>query len=161
MYKKLLLSALFLIVLLLLILPGGQFLIIKEQNGKALISQPVNAGDVIHYRYIHSVELVPVTDTFLVLGDGMLLLKNTTFSSSGYGLPTDSSYNLTMTETGEYLIENINKSMDHMSFQTYGPAQCHIDINGNDYPVYTMVEDGTPLVMDIEVKPYVTGLLGL
>jgi hypothetical protein len=161
MYKKLLLSALFLIMLLLLILPGGQYLIIKEQNGKTLVSQPVNAGDVIYYRYNHSVELVPVTDTFLVCGDSTLLLKNTTFSSSGYGLPTDSSYSLTMTETGKYLIENINRSMGHMSFQTYGPAQCHIDINGNDYPVYAMVDDGTPLVMDIEVKPYVTGLLGL
>lgn len=148
-------------MLLLLILPGGQYLIIKEQNGKTLVSQPVNVGDVIHYKYIHSVELVPVTDTFLVCRDSTLLLKNTTFSSSGYGLPTDSSYNLTMTENGEYMIEDINKSMDRVNFQTYGPAQCHIDINGNDYPIYTMVEDGTPLVMDIEVEPYVTGLLGL
>jgi hypothetical protein len=161
MLKKLLLFCLVAVLLLILAMPSGMFLAIKDDSGKMLVSRPVGAGDVVRYGYIHSVEKVPVVDTFVVCGNGMLMMVNTTFSSSGVGLPTDSSYDLSLTDNGDFFVENINRTFDKVYFRVYTPSRCYFQVSGKDYPVYSMVDDGTAIVLTIEQKPILSALLNI
>ena len=70
-------------------------LIIKDKAGHVYYKKGVCPGDLVSLGFKHSVEKVLVVDTFIVTGDGKLLLDNTTYGSMGAGLPSDQSYNIT------------------------------------------------------------------
>lgn len=157
MLKKLFL--LFLLVVLIiafLLIQPSLTLTVKEKDGRTLVSQPVKPGDVVIIHYVHSVEKVPVNDTFIVMGDDRLLLRNTTFGSSGAGLPTDSSYNLSHTSNGDFLIENINRTFDRVNFTVGDITKNHLIVSDNDYPLYQMVPEGLPLTLSLERSSFVT-----
>jgi hypothetical protein len=77
-----------------LILPGGMWLTIRDWNGTAYFEKNVKPGDEVSIEFTHSVEHVPIVDNLLVQADGSLLLTNETFDSSGYGIPSETFYNI-------------------------------------------------------------------
>lgn len=128
------------------------YLILRTPDGGILVSQGVGPGDEVSLTFIHSVEKVLVVDNFIIQDNGSLMLKNTTFGSSGAGLPTDSSYNLSHTANSDFLIEGINKSFGSIDLTTGNITKNHLIVSGKDYPIYTMAEEGEPLILAVERK---------
>ena len=83
------------ILFLSLILPCGMLVFVRDKAGNVYYEKSVRPGDIISMEITHSVEKVLIVDNLIVLEDGRLLLTNTTFGSSGYGIPSELFYNIT------------------------------------------------------------------
>ena len=66
--------------------------------------------------YTHSVELCPVTETYLIK-DREIILTETYFESFGAGLPATTPYTFEMKNNG-FRIYNINEVMDNLIYRT-------------------------------------------
>jgi hypothetical protein len=106
-------------------------------------------GDIISIRFIHSVEKVNITETYIVQPDKKLLLKKALYGSTGAGLPSDISYNITYKD-GEYLIDNINKTFNSVEFITGDIPKHSIIIHNTEYPIYKTSGEGKPLSLVVE-----------
>lgn len=138
------------VMILFLMLPCGMSLIIKDKAGQVYLEKGIATGDVVSLEFKHSVEKVQVVDTFLVMAEGTLLLTNSTYGSMGAGLASDESYNITIDDTGNFSIENINVIFERIPFIT-GPIPMHyLAVNGEKFPIYTSVPPGKPLFLLIE-----------
>lgn len=153
MFKKpylLFLSTIFLILLFLLaVYPIGMHLVVEEKTGKKLVDESIFTGDNISIKFIHSVEKVNVTETYMVQSDKKLLLKRAVYGSMGAGLPSDTSYNITLKD-GEYQIENIDKIFNSVEFITGNIPKHSVIVHNTEYPIYSMSEEGKPLSLYIE-----------
>ena len=137
------------IILILLFWPLGMQLVVKEKNGKQLIAEQVLSGDVVSIKFIHSVEKVNVTETYIIQGDKTLLLKKSLYGSTGAGLPSDASHNIKYKD-GQYLIEDYNETFRSVEFVTGDIPKHTIKIHNTEYPIYKMSEDGKHLSIFIE-----------
>lgn len=138
------------VLLMLFFLPCGKFLTIADTEGQIYLYKQVKAGDVVSLCYIHSVEKVPVIETFIVENNGDMLLVNTTYGSMGAGLPSDQSYNITYSSDGNFTIENINRSFKEVNFMTTRLNDYYLRISGVNYPVSAQLTEGKHLIIRIE-----------
>jgi hypothetical protein len=154
MFKKQAIIAIVLVAVMLLflsvLLPCGMSLFIKDQSGRVYFEKNVRDRDMVTLGFNHSVEKVLVFDTFLVQPDGSLLLVNTTFGSSGAGLPSETFYNITTDGIGNFTINNINQTFASVNFMT-GPTPRHYLIVSGEYtPIFSLVPEGKPLILSVE-----------
>jgi hypothetical protein len=59
----------------------------QKRGGEVFFKKKVVSGEVFHFRYIHSVEKIPVEASFVVESNGFLNILETRYSSYGPGLP--------------------------------------------------------------------------
>jgi hypothetical protein len=130
--------------------PCGTSLIIRDGAGKVYFEKGVRPGDAVSLGFTHSVQKVQIVDTFIVLEDCNLLLTNSTFDSSGAGIPSELSYNITVDENGNYLIKDINQTFASINFITSDTPKHYLIISGEKYPVYSSVPEGKPLFLLVE-----------
>lgn len=130
--------------------PCGMSLIIRDSAGKVYFEKGVRPGDVVSLGFTHSVEKVLIVDTFFVQTDGSLLVTNTTFGSSGAGIPSELSYNITVDENGNFTIRNINQTFESINFITGSTPKHFLIISGENYPLYSFVPEGKPLFLLVE-----------
>jgi hypothetical protein len=150
--KRLIIATITVAVILLflsLILPGGMSLTIRDRNGTAYFEKSVQPGDVISFEFTHSVEHVQIVDNLLVQPDGSLLLTNETFDSSGYGIPSETFYNITV-ENGNFTRNNINQSFEGINFMTGSLPKQYLTVAGEKYPIYSSVPEAKPLFLSVE-----------
>jgi hypothetical protein len=139
-------------LLLLLSLSPGWSLVIEDGQGMQYFSKDVSPGDVVSLGFTHSVEKVPVIDTFVIDRGGALLLVNTTYGSTGAGLPSEGCYNISTDGHGNFTIENIDATFDKVNFIT-GPLPRHnIVVSGKNYPIYSSVPEEEPLILRVKRK---------
>jgi hypothetical protein len=125
-------------------------LIVRDKAGHVYFEKGFAPGDVVSLEFKHSVEKVQVVDRFLVMSDGTLFLTNTTYGSMGAGLPSDKSYNITIDNTGNFSIENINETFTGIPFITGSIPKHYLSINSEKYPIYMSVPEGKPLFLCVE-----------
>jgi hypothetical protein len=138
------------ILFLSFLLPSGMSLIIKDSAGTIYFEKSVRPGDTFSLGFTHSVQKVQIVDTFIVLEDSHLLLTYTTFDSSGAGIPSELSYNITVDENGNYTIRDINQTFESINFITGSTPQHYLIISGEKFPVYLLVPEGKPLFLLVE-----------
>jgi hypothetical protein len=153
-FKKRAIIAIFAVAMMLLflsvLLPCGMSMIIRDSTGKVYFEKGVRQGDMVSLGFTHTVEKVQIVDAFIVMADGSLLLTNTTFGSSGAGIPSELSYNITVDENGNYTIRDINQTFDHINFITSSTPKHYLIISGEKYPIYSSVPEGKPLFLLVE-----------
>lgn len=151
MLKKIVITAILALAVMALFftLPCGMSLIIKDNAGHAYVERSVASGDVVSLEFTHSVQKVQVVDTFLVSGDGALLLTNTTYGALGAGLPSDASYNITV-EDGNFTIKNINTTFNGIHMMTGALTRNYLTVSGEIIPIYAILPDSKPLFLYIE-----------
>ncbi len=153
MHKNIVLAAILAVaatLLLSFLLPGGMSLVVRDGAGKGYYEKSVSPGDVVALGFNHSVEKVLVVDTFVVQPAGTLLLKNTTYGSSGAGLPSESSYNITVDPGGNFTIEDIDQTFGHVDFITGQTPKHFLIVSGEYYPIFSSVPEGKPLFLSVE-----------
>ena len=79
--------AIFILSILFFVLPLNENLFVTEEaTGKILLALPISQGDQFAIRFTHSVNLSHVIDQYEWTGES-ILLKSTTFSAYGAGIP--------------------------------------------------------------------------
>ena len=73
-------------------------------------------GETFIIAYTHSVELCPVTESYLIKDD-KIILTETYFESYGAGLPATTPYTFEMKNKG-FRIFNINEVMNNLVYRT-------------------------------------------
>jgi hypothetical protein len=76
------------LVLAVVLYPLTALEVRDEKTGKVIIRRKVSSGDTFEFRYIHSVEKVPVTGFFMITPGRMIKPTETQFPSYGAGLPS-------------------------------------------------------------------------
>jgi hypothetical protein len=137
-------------ILLIFFMPCGMSLVITGKSGHVYFERKVQQGDAVSLGFKHSVEKVLVVDTFLVTEDGELLLKNTTYGSTGAGLPSDQSYNITTDGKGNFTIENIDSTFDKVDFMAVDFTRHYLVVSGETYQLSGLVPYGEPLILAVE-----------
>ncbi len=83
---------------------------------KYLKSWIMKEDEIFTVAYTHSVELCPVTETYLIKGN-RIILTETYFESFGAGLPATTPYTFEIKDKG-FRIYNINEVMNSMVYRT-------------------------------------------
>jgi hypothetical protein len=152
--KKRLIIAIFsvavMLIFLSLILPGGMFVFVRDNAGTVYYEKSVRPGDVVSMEITHSVQKVRIVDNLTVLTDGRLLLTDTTFGSSGYGIPSELFYNITVDSDGNYTIKDINQTFESINFLTGNLPKNYLTVAGEKYPIYSVVPEGKPVILSVE-----------
>ena len=123
-----------LISLLLNFIPVKVLLAIDFRTNEYLKSWPITDGDSFSVLYTHSVQLCPVSETYIIR-DENIILTETYFESFGAGLPssTPESYKFEITSTG-YRISEINQLMSNLVYRTGAVRANHVlELNGKEY----------------------------
>jgi hypothetical protein len=135
---------------LFILLPCGMSLQVRDSAGKVYFEKSVRPGDSVSLGFTHSVEKVQIVDTFIVQADCSLLLTNTTFDSSGAGIPSELSYNITVDENGNFTIKDINQTFESVNFITSATPKHYLIISGVNYPIFSLVPEAKPLFLLVE-----------
>lgn len=121
-----------LIFILLLFLSFYKIEILEARdfkNNDYLKSWQIQEGASFTVAYTHSVQLCPVTETYIIK-NGEIILTETYFESFGAGLPATTPYTFEITDTG-YRIYNINNKMNNLVYRTGAERANHQLIYNN------------------------------
>lgn len=113
---KIIIPLLGLIILLLFLIPINVLLASDFRTDEYLKSWKIKDGESFTVLYTHSVELCPVSETYLINEDE-IILSETYFESYGAGLPSTTSYKFEITNTG-FRIYEINEVMEDLVYRT-------------------------------------------
>jgi len=113
---KITIFSLTLIILLLFLIPVNVLLASDFRTEEYLKSWKIKDGESFTVYYTHSVQLCPVSETYLINEDEIILTE-TYFESYGAGLPSTTSYKFEITSTG-FRIYEINEIMEDLIYRT-------------------------------------------
>lgn len=131
-FPKSLLVIILLIFIILLFLNLYKIEVLEARDFKTnqyLKSWTVKEGASFTVAYTHSVQLCPVTETY-VIKDGEIILTETYFESFGAGLPASTPYTFEMKNKG-FRIYNINEVIENLVYRTGAERANHELIYNN------------------------------
>lgn len=108
----------------------------------------IKDGDKFTIAYTHSVELCPVTESYLIKNN-RIILTETYFESYGAGLPATTPYTFEFKDKG-FRIYNINTVMDNLVYRTGAVRANHeLIYKGKGYKFLSFSKPRTGIVFKI------------
>ncbi|MCQ4922633.1 DUF1850 domain-containing protein [Tissierella carlieri] len=131
LYQKL--TLLFLSLFLLLSICPVKVLITTDYKTNDYIkSWQIRNRESFTIEYTHSVQLTPVSETYIINGNDIILVESY-FQSYGAGLPSTTPYEFEITDKG-FRIYDINEVMENLIYGTGTERANHkLIINDNEY----------------------------
>lgn len=132
------------------------FLEISSKKSGTIISTPCPDGQKINTRYIHSVELTPVEDYYIITGDKMWSWEEKVRSSKA-GMPQEVPVNGRFIDTGEWLIYQGGRIFWDIYFYRIGDKNLGLnqaDIHPYGLKDFYKIFTGERLVVEIKHKPF-------
>lgn len=132
------------LLLLFLQRPGLALVLRDQQTGKVLASIPVEEGEQLTYRWIHSAEFIPWIEEFTIQKDGSFHLDTIKVAGFGAGIPENKG--VTSVKDGMVVMEQLDQvfgeirwihSQTALTSITVGDT---IFITGEDVPHHIPVE---------------------
>jgi len=125
-------------------------------GGKRLCALPVDAGEFFSIRYVHSVNLSPVTDTLEWTGE-TLILRSSRFTSFGAGIPVVADgigRELHNTEDG-FVLSGIDKAQpdNRLLIMLQTVPDHHILYRGREISLLDMAYSGALLQLEVRRVP--------
>ncbi len=133
-----------LLLLFFLQRPGLVLVLRDQQTGKVLASIPVEEGEQLTYRWIHSAEFIPWIEEFTIQKDGSFRLNTIKVAGFGAGIPENKG--VTSVKDGMVVMEQLDQvfgkirwihSQTALTSITVGDT---IFITGEDVPHHIPVE---------------------
>ncbi len=88
-----------------------------ENSGKTIAYLPHKEGMEFHIKYIHSIHLTPVIESYTVREDE-LVQNQLIFEAYGIGMPSNAEGNEVFREQdGKHIISNMNRSFEHIDMR--------------------------------------------
>lgn len=141
------------IIISLLIISLHPIYVLEASDYKTeeyLKSWSVKKGDRFNVEHVHSVQLVPVIEMYLIDDKNNIILEESYFYSYGAGLPATTSYEFEMTENG-FRIYNINEKMDNLVYRTGAIRANHqINIKGKSYDFLGFSKPRTGVKLEVK-----------
>lgn len=138
-----------LIILVANFIPIKVLLAKDFRTNEYLNSWPITDGDSFSVLYTHSVQLCPVSETYIIR-DENIILTETYFESFGAGLPSSTPYKFEITSTG-YRIYEINELMNKLVYRTGAVRANHVlAINNKEYAFLEFSKPRTGVEFEIK-----------
>lgn len=145
-----------LIILLASFIPVKVLLAKDFRTNEYLDAWPITDGDSFSVLYTHSVQLCPVSETYIIR-DENIILTETYFESFGAGLPSSTPYKFEITSTG-FRIYEINELMDKLVYRTGAVRANHVlELNNKEYAFLEFSKPRTGvefLIKDLSILSY-------
>lgn len=138
------------VLLLTLFIRVPHLVLTNARSGAVVFSTRVSEGEEFRISYIHSVNISPVTEIFLVR-DGMVILEAIEFYTFGAGMPTAPEYGQTMLHLadGRMRIEGYDRIMRNLTFLVSGLTEHTLLVGGQEIPLLTLDSAGSPISFEI------------
>ena len=119
--------------LLFLCLPRpGLTLVLREQQSKqTLASVSVKAGDEVIFSWIHSIELIPWIEHFLIQEDGTFLLQSLSVAGFGAGIPENKG--VVSLQDGMVVMDHIEEQFEEIRWIHSQTALVSITVAGTSF----------------------------
>lgn len=141
-------------VSLLLLFGAFQFLnqtvliIYDQQTGKNFVTIPVQANDVLEYNWIHSFELIPWKERYVIQDDRVLKLIEIQVAGFGAGIPENKGK--TSVENGMVVMRDLEERYDFISWIHSNTALSSIALNGRTVVSGPDLPHHQPLKLEIK-----------
>lgn len=145
------LTAVLLVVLLLSTFKAGSAKVLRitgQTSGKEYFAAPVKDNDVLTYGWVHSLERIPWTEDYIILGSGRLLLKRITIPAFGAGIPHNKG-RVTKTEKGYIIMDEIYEEFERIDWIHSRSALEYIMLNGKTVLRGEDLPHHAPLTLEI------------
>ncbi len=137
--SKLTRSILLISLILLLLFKSSYYLELKDQHAPIVYERiPIDKGDTFVMRWIHSVELEPWEEIFVIDDHYEIILDSTRFKAFGAGVP-DSAGKRVETKDGFIAFKEINQKMPYLVYGISDIAQHTLFVNGKTYELYKTI----------------------
>lgn len=103
-------------IILINLFPIKVLLAIDYKTNKYIKSWKIKDGEKFTIEYTHSVQLTPVSETYIIDEDEIILIESY-FMSYGAGLPATTPYKFQITDKG-FRIYEINEIMEYLIYRT-------------------------------------------
>lgn len=103
-------------LLLINLFPVKVLLAIDYKTNEYIRSWKIKDGESFTIEYTHSVELTPVSETYIIDKNKIILIESH-FKSYGAGLPATTPYKFEITDRG-FRIYEINEVMEYLIYRT-------------------------------------------
>lgn len=118
--------------LLLSIFPIKVLVATDFKTNDYIKSWHIRNGQSFTIEYTHSVQLTPVSETYIINGNNIILMESY-FQSYGAGLPSTTPYKFEIKDKG-FRIYDINEIMENLVYRTGAERANHkLIINDNEY----------------------------
>ncbi len=142
----------FFIILILLLYPVRHLEASLYNTNTILERWIIGDAEGFTIRFIHSVMLTPVYETYTFNVENEIILTETIFSSYGAGNPENTPYNFEITEKG-FRIYNINKSFNDLVYRTGATIANHtIIFNDNEVPFLAFSSPASAVQFKVRTK---------
>ena len=137
------------VITLVLIMPIKVLLAHDFKTGEYLKSWKVKNNESFTVEYIHSVQLTPVTETYIIDNNNIILIE-TGFNSYGAGLPATTPYKFEIIGN-EFRIYDINEIMDYLVYRTGAERANHkLLFNNKEYEFLSFSKPRTGVQFEIK-----------
>lgn len=125
------------------------------QDGRLLRTVPIQVGDRITYRYLHSVQKAPVDEIMEVGSNGHLVVRETIYEMVGAGLPSDCpdgemSFDAS---TRKFRIVGMSRDISPWRVRVAFTAEQALEVRGDRLRLDCLAEPTTLLVIDVAFRP--------
>ena len=149
------LLALFVLVLIpvFLFIPNKDALVFQYQNsGKVLAYFPLSEGDSFQMKYIHSIHLSDVVESYTVTKGNEIKQIELMYEDFAIGMPENAAAGETFEHrNGKYYIKNMDNRFPFFDLRIGKVRANHTLIVGtNEYPLSHYIEPGTWVRLKIE-----------
>lgn len=129
----------YILILLILILIYPLNTLVLSNQGHIYLMRTLQANEVFAVRWIHSVELEPWEEHFIIR-DGQITLYKTRFKAFGAGVP-DSAGKKTYMEEDYIVFDEINQVMKNLIYGISKQAEHILFIDDKAYLLYEFVPE--------------------
>ena len=146
------LTALLLVMMLLGSFKAGSVKTLRitgQVSGNEYFAAPVKDKDVLTYGWVHSLERIPWTEDYIILGGGRLLLKRITIPAFGAGIPHNKG-KVTKIENGCIIMDEIYEEFERIDWIHSRSALDYIMLNGKIVLHGEDLPHHVPLTLEIE-----------
>jgi hypothetical protein len=152
-----LISLILIVILLISFIPIKVLLATDFKTNKYIKSWKIGKGESFTIEYTHSVELTPVSETYII-EDNKIILTESYFKSYGAGLPSTTPYKFEITDKG-FRIYEINEVMEDIVYRTGAERANHrLILREKEYPFlgFTKPRSGVKFsVKNINILTYI------
>lgn len=140
----------FIVAMIILYIIEIPVLFLTNQNtGEVLFLDRATPSTCFEVRWMHSVELLPWEEHFEVDEAYNIILASTRFKAYGAGVP-DYGGKKTIIKDGYIQYIDINLKMPNLIYGISGFAKHTFIYKEREIPLYKIVEDGTPVKLQIK-----------
>lgn len=144
-YFKKYLTVVIILAVIILILYRFPVLMLQEVNtGKIIFINPAKINSQFTMKWMHSVELQPWEENFIIDKNLNILLSSTRFKSFGAGVP-ESAGTKTELKDGYVVFSGINKKMPQLIYGISNYAKHTFYYDDMEIKLYEIVENGNSI----------------